>query len=285
MAEVEAAGGNNMWAPAEAEGGKGEQGEGDASGAGCSRGRMMAGGAHGAHGYVQLESAHGGDAHRVSHLVGAQPGAARRQHAQHSRVLRAVGAGVALAVCALALVGGAGAGSGVRGGRAPAVLDAMSMGPAGSDSPLFAQAFDEQNADPAATKMDAANDAMASGPAGSASPLFAQASDEQGGNDPGGVGGNSSGVNEMPDAIKAWLEDMKKKVSIDPTDTVNVSVPHPPPLPPSARARTALARASPRMLTDAACMAHCRCRCAHRAWGSSRFRRRSSLAPSRPRTR
>ena len=65
----------------------------------------------------------------------AQPGAARRQHVQHARVLRTVGGGVALAVCALVLAGGEGA--------------------------------------PAATKMDTANDAMASGRAGSASPLFA----------------------------------------------------------------------------------------------------------------
>jgi hypothetical protein len=191
-------------------------------------------------GFVLIDDEHGAGMHRVSHMVGAHR-APPSVPSTYTRVLRAVGAGVAL-TAALAVVGGVAG----RGGRVPAVLpqssavaqaaqSAMSMGPAGATSPLFAQAAEEQNNDPAATKadnIDPTKDKMASGPAGSFSPIFAQAADELGKD--GIAGGNSSATNEMPDAIKAWLDDMQKKLSTanavsagghDPTTSVNVSVP------------------------------------------------------------
>jgi len=193
-----------------------------------------------------LDDAHGDVMDGVSHLSGAHR-APPSAPSTHTRVLRAVGAGVALtaAVCALALAGRAEG----QGGRVRAVLpqssaaaqaaqSAMSMGPAGTTSPLFAQAAEEQKNDPAATKadnIDPTKDKMASGPAGSSSPIFAQAANELGKD--GIAGGNSSATsatNEMPDAIKAWLDDMQKKLSTanavsagghDPTTSVNISVP------------------------------------------------------------
>jgi hypothetical protein len=88
---------------------------------------------------------------------------------------------------------------------------------AGTESPLFAQAFNEQTEDPAAFKSSKTMDDMPD----DVKALFAQASGEQQ-TDP--AHGNSSNVHEMPDAIKAWLEDMKKHVSVNPTDTINVTV-------------------------------------------------------------
>ena len=119
-----------------------------------------------------------------------------------SRVLRVAGTGLLLASCALALF--AGAGTNHRGNKeaeltenraSTTLLDAMSSGPAGAESPLFAQATGEQSSDPA------------------------------------GSSGNATSVNEMPDEIKAWLSDMKKHVSVDPTDTINVTSLGVPPIP------------------------------------------------------
>jgi hypothetical protein len=123
--------------------------------------------------------------------------------------MRAAGVGVLLAASALALFVAT-----QRGGAAAALgatqLDNMA---AGTASPLFAQASTEQQSDPAnltASGGELPDDQKA---------LVAQATGEQS-SDPGGH--NATGVNEMPPSIKAWLDDMKAKVAIDPTDTISV---------------------------------------------------------------
>jgi hypothetical protein len=147
---------------------------------------------------------------RVSHMVGGerrlqQPAAANRQ--TQARIVRAavLGATLLLAVCASALLAG--------GGTAVLSTTQLDNMAAGVASPLFAQASAEQDTDPAnltASGGELPDEQKA---------LVSQATGEQT-SDPASK--NSSGINEIPPAIQAWLDDMKTKVAIDPTDTVKV---------------------------------------------------------------
>lgn len=157
--------------------------------------------------YAALEG-HG--VQRVSHMVGGerrlqQPAAAKRQ--TQARIVRTavLGATLLLTVCALALL--------ARGRTAVLSTTQLDNMAAGVASPLFAQASAEQDADPAnltASGGELPDDQKA---------LVSQATGEQT-SDPASK--NSSGINEIPPAIQAWLDDMKTKVAIDPTDTVKV---------------------------------------------------------------
>lgn len=113
---------------------------------------------------------------------------------RQERVVRAVGTGLLLGLCAVALsVASAPAGTG------PGGLSTRSVS--------------------STTKLDAAasNAAMGFG-----SPLWSQAASEQQ-QDPAGAP-NTSNVNEVPDTISSWWDDMKKRVDINPVDTINVTV-------------------------------------------------------------
>ena len=103
--------------------------------------------------------------------------------------------------------------------RAKRTLVQLDNMAAGAGSPIYQQAQDEQTNDPGAlgepTKSmdDMPDDVKA---------MFAQASSEQE-SDPA-FGGNTTDVNEVPDSIQQWFDDMKKKVAIDPTKTIDVTV-------------------------------------------------------------